>query len=52
LTRLRDAAVNLDASQQEERAEVREAEERNRLVVEACQQVLTGLDETQRPPPM
>lgn len=52
LTRLRDAAVNLDAGQEKERAEVREAEERNRLVVEACRRVLAGLDETQRPPPM
>jgi hypothetical protein len=43
-TRLRNAAVGLDASQQEERAEVREAEERNRLVVETCRQALTDLD--------
>jgi hypothetical protein len=52
LTRLRDAAVSLDTSQREERVEVRQAEERNRLVVEACQQVLTDLDEPQRPPAM
>jgi hypothetical protein len=52
LTRLRDAAIGLEASQEEERAEVRAAEERNRLVVEACRQVLTDLDETQRPPPV
>lgn len=43
-TRLGDAALHLDADQQQERAEVREAEKRNRLVVEACRQVLTSLD--------
>jgi hypothetical protein len=52
LTRLRDAAVSLDASQQAERAELRESEERNHLVVEACRQVLAALDETQRPRPV
>jgi hypothetical protein len=44
LIRLRDAAASLDANQQDERAEVREAEERNRLVMEACRRVLTSLD--------
>jgi hypothetical protein len=44
LTRLRDAAIGLDASQRKEREEVRAAEERNQLVVEACRQVLTDLD--------
>jgi hypothetical protein len=52
LTRLRDAAVSLDASQQAERAELRASEERNRFVVETCRQVLVGLDETQRPRPV
>ncbi len=47
LSRLRDAAVSHEASQREERAEVREAEERNHLIVEACRQVLTDLDDTQ-----
>lgn len=47
LSRLRDAAVSLDASQQAERAEVREAEERNRLVVEACRRVLADLGEAE-----
>jgi hypothetical protein len=44
LTRLRDATVTHEASQQQERAEVREIEQRNRLVLEACQQVLADLD--------
>jgi hypothetical protein len=44
LSRLRDAAVGLDAYQEQERAEVRDFEERNRLVAEACQEVLAGLD--------
>ena len=43
LTRLRDAAVGLDASQQEERAEAQESAQRNRLVVEACRHVLADL---------
>ncbi len=46
LSRLRDAAVSHDASQEELRAEVRASAERNRLVVEACRQVLTDLDGT------
>jgi hypothetical protein len=49
LIRLRDAAVSCDSAQQEERARVRAEEERNRLVVEACQQVLTDLDEAPAP---
>jgi hypothetical protein len=52
LTRLRDAAVSLDAIQQTEWAELRESRERNHLVVEACRQVLAGLDEGQRPRPV
>lgn len=44
LSRLRDAAVSLDAYQEQERAEIRDVAERNRLVVEACQEVLAGLD--------
>jgi hypothetical protein len=47
LSRLRDAAVSHDASQQELRAEVRESERRDHLVVEACRRVLTDLDGTQ-----
>jgi hypothetical protein len=47
LSRLRDAAVDHHASQEGERAELREAEERDRLVVEACMQVLADLDQTQ-----
>jgi hypothetical protein len=44
LTRLRDATVTHEASQQQERAELREIEQRNRLVLEACRQVLADLD--------
>jgi aspartate/methionine/tyrosine aminotransferase len=47
LRRLRDAAVSSDAGEEEMRKEVREAEERNRLVVEACENVLAGLGERQ-----
>jgi hypothetical protein len=46
LSRLRDAAMSRDASQQELRAEVQEDEQRNQLVAEACRHVLTDLDET------
>ena len=46
LSRMRDTAVSHDASQEELRAEVRVSAERNRLVVEACRQVLTDLDAT------
>jgi hypothetical protein len=44
LSRLQDAAANHHASQEEERAELREAERRDLLVVEACRQVLSDLD--------
>jgi hypothetical protein len=44
LTRLRDAASGLDASQQKERAEVQQSQQRSRLVVEACRDVLEDLD--------
>jgi hypothetical protein len=47
LSRWRDAAVSLDSGQERERTELRDAEQRNRLVVEACQQVLADLDGTQ-----
>lgn len=46
LSRLRDAAVSHEASQQALRAEVEESARRNQLVVEACRQLLTDLDET------
>jgi hypothetical protein len=44
LSRLRDVALGLDASEEEERAELRESSERNHLVVQACRQVLTELE--------
>jgi DNA-binding transcriptional ArsR family regulator len=44
LRRLRAAALGVDAFQEQERAEVREVEERNRLVVEACDGVLASLE--------
>ncbi len=44
LTQIRDAALGHDAIEEEERAERRENEERNHLVVEACRQVLADLD--------
>jgi hypothetical protein len=43
LSRLRDAAATHHASQEGLRAEIREAEERDRLVVEACRRVLADL---------
>lgn len=43
LTRLRDAASSHAASVEEERWEARAMEERNRLVVGACQEVLASL---------
>jgi hypothetical protein len=43
-SRMRDAVVGLRMSEEEERAEVREFEEHNRLVVETCQELLAGLD--------
>jgi hypothetical protein len=47
LSRLRKAAVEHHASQADERAELREAEERDQLVVEACTRVLRELDQFQ-----
>ncbi len=47
LSRLRDAAVSHEASQRGAGQEAREAEERNHLIVEACRQVLTDLDDAQ-----
>lgn len=47
LSRMRDVAVTRDACEQQERAEAREAERRNHLVVEACQSVLARLDSEQ-----
>jgi hypothetical protein len=44
LTRLRDVALGLDASEEVERAELRENAERNHLVVAACRRVLAELD--------
>jgi hypothetical protein len=44
LTRLRDAAASHDASQRELRDELRESEQRDRLVMEACRRVLGELD--------
>jgi hypothetical protein len=46
LGRMRDWALRIDASEEKERSELRESEERNHLVVEACRQVLTELDGT------
>lgn len=43
-SRLRDAAIGLEDYERQERAEVRDFEERNRLVMEACREVLAGLD--------
>lgn len=44
LPRLRQSALNYTASLEPELAEVREVQERNRLVSEACETVLAGLD--------
>ena len=44
LPRLRDLAVTHSASQEEDWAEAREIEERNRLVAEACRSVLANLE--------
>lgn len=46
LPRLRDLAVGHNAGVEQEQREVREIEDRNRLVVEACRAVLDGLDGT------
>ncbi len=45
LGQLREEARSLDASEERERAELRENEERNRLVMETCENVLGELDE-------
>lgn len=45
LSRLRDIALTADASEEAERAELRENAERNHLIVEACRQVLAELEE-------
>lgn len=50
-TRLRELASSHAATVEQERQEVREMEERNRLVLEACQQVLTDLAETEAEAP-
>ena len=44
LPRLRELAINHTASLEPEWAEVHEVKERNRLVSEACEAVLAGLD--------
>jgi hypothetical protein len=44
LGRLRDQAMSHDAITESERIEVRELEQRNRRVIEACRQVLADLD--------
>ncbi len=44
LGRIRDVALGVDASEEKERAELRENAERNHLIVEACRQVLAELD--------
>jgi hypothetical protein len=44
LSRLRQLALDYTASLESERAEVHEVNERNRLVSEACETVLAGLD--------
>jgi hypothetical protein len=46
LPRLRETAMNHTASLEPQWAEARELKERNRLVSEACEAVLTGLDRT------
>jgi hypothetical protein len=47
LPRMRELATGYTASQESERAEARELEERNRLVAEACQRVLSDLGATE-----
>lgn len=47
-SRMRDWALRIDASEEKERTELRENEERNHLVVEACRQVLVELDGEKR----
>jgi hypothetical protein len=44
LSRLCETAESYEASQREEWAEAREAEHRNRLIVETCRQMLAALD--------
>jgi hypothetical protein len=44
LVRLRDTAAARDAAEQEERAEIRESEKRNRLVMAACRRLLADID--------
>jgi hypothetical protein len=46
-SRLRDTATDLRAGTEQERAELRELDERHQLVLEACCQVLDDLDATQ-----
>lgn len=48
LSRLRDAATSHTASHEKEWAEGRQMEERNRLVAQACRQVLADLGNTER----
>ena len=42
--RLRDGAVRMDASEEANRAELRDNHERNHLVAETCEKVLADLD--------
>jgi hypothetical protein len=44
LSQMRDVMLGLDASEEDERAKLRENQERNRQVVETCRQVLSDLD--------
>jgi hypothetical protein len=48
-SRMRDIAASQRASEEPEWIEARDLEERNRLVTEACQQVLAGLEGGSRP---
>jgi hypothetical protein len=43
LGRIRDVALGLDASEEEERVELRENAERNQLIVDTCSSVLSSL---------
>jgi hypothetical protein len=44
LSRMRDAAINLDGVQRKERLQLRQSTQRNDLVLEACRKVLSDLD--------
>lgn len=44
--RMRSQALGMSASEEKERAELRESQRQNQMVLDTCEQVLAGLDAT------